>query len=82
MTATHLLKFVVALASQAATLSACPLCDSETASQVRAGLLDDQHVADSLLATIMPFLLLAAFVAAVHFGLPVPRKRSRAKKKP
>ncbi len=61
----------VAMCGAAATAHACPLCDSDRAEEVRAGLFDDQF-ARNLAASVLPFTLLAGLVAAVHFGGPKP----------
>lgn len=47
--------------------SACPVCDSPTGEQVRAGIAGD-GLAAGLLATLLPFVLTAGVVAAIHFG--------------
>jgi hypothetical protein len=52
---------------------ACPVCGSETGQQVRAGLAGD-GVGLALTATIVPFVVVAGIVAAVHFGPPWTRK--------
>ena len=48
---------------------ACPLCDTTTAQQVRAGLLD-QHLGVSVVGVLLPFAIVFAIVAVVHFGWP------------
>jgi hypothetical protein len=47
--------------------AACPICDSDRAEEVRAGLADDA-LGRNLLAAALPFGLLAGLVALVHFG--------------
>jgi hypothetical protein len=53
---------------------ACTLCDSAAARQLRAGFFED-NIALSLLATAAPFAAVAAVIAWVHFGSPLPRRR-------
>lgn len=53
----------------AGDVSACPLCNSETAAAVRAGIFDDSF-APTLLAIVAPFPVLLAIVAALHAGWP------------
>lgn len=54
--------------------SGCPVCNSGTGQQVRAQLLD-QHLGISVLATVVPFLIVAIVVAAIHFGGPCRRQQ-------
>ena len=61
------LTFVVCGFARAAV--ACPVCDSETGGRVRAGIFDE-HFARNLLAVVLPFPVVAAVAAAIHFGLP------------
>ena len=49
--------------------SACTVCDGSTAKQVRAQIVDED-VARNLLATALPFPVLLAVVAAIHFAPP------------
>ena len=51
----------------ASVASACPLCKSETADAVRAGLVDG-NLAISIAATVLPFVLVLGVVACLHFG--------------
>ena len=46
---------------------ACPVCDTATGEQVRAGIMDDQF-AFNLFATLLPFPFLVGIVAFIHFG--------------
>ena len=46
---------------------ACPVCDSPTGGEVRAGIAGD-GLAAGLLGTLLPFALTAAVVALVHCG--------------
>jgi uncharacterized membrane protein len=64
--------FAVAAVS---TASACPVCNTGTGEQVRAGLFDESF-GMNLLATVLPFPILLGFVAAIHFGWP--RRKSRS----
>jgi hypothetical protein len=47
--------------------SACPVCDSETGTEVRAALVGED-LQWGLLATALPFLAVGGVVAAIHFG--------------
>jgi hypothetical protein len=53
---------------------ACTLCDSAAARQLRAALFDD-NIPLNLLATISPFVAVAAVIAWIHFGSPLSRRR-------
>jgi hypothetical protein len=52
-----------------APCGACPVCDTGTGRQVRAGILDE-NFGRTLLAVALPFPVLLAVVAVVHFGWP------------
>lgn len=52
---------------------ACPVCDSDRARLVRAGLFD-AHLVPNLFVTVLPFVVLAAIVALTYYGLPHPRR--------
>jgi hypothetical protein len=52
-----------------APTGACPVCDTGTGRQVRAGIFDD-NFGRTLLAVAVPFPILLAVVAAIHFGWP------------
>jgi uncharacterized membrane protein len=54
----------------ASTALACPLCDSETGRQVRAGIFNADFVTN-LVLTLLPFPVLLGLVAWIHFG-PTP----------
>jgi hypothetical protein len=56
-----------------ALAAACPLCATDTAAEVRAGLADDATVR-TVAAVASPFIVVAGVVAAVHFGFGRPRK--------
>lgn len=45
----------------------CPMCDSSTGKQVRAQLADE-HLGLSVLATVVPFVVILVVVGVVHFG--------------
>ena len=65
------------LAVQAATAStstACPVCDTGTGEQVRAGILDE-NFGSTLMTVLLPFPILLGVVAMIHFGLPRPGAR-------
>lgn len=47
--------------------SACPLCDTQTAEQVRRGLVDE-HLPVSVAAVVVPLLATAGVVALVPTG--------------
>jgi hypothetical protein len=53
--------------SALAPILACPVCDTGTGREVRAGILGGDLVV-TLLAVTLPFTLVAAVVAFVHFG--------------
>jgi hypothetical protein len=44
----------------------CPVCSSGTGRQVRAGLVDG-NMGVSVLATVLPFVVLGGVVAGIHF---------------
>lgn len=56
-----------------ATLWACPLCESSTGEQVRAGIFSAEF-ASHLIALLLPFPVLVGIVALIYFGLPPWRK--------
>lgn len=56
-----------------APAGACPICDTGTGRQVRAGIFDD-NFGRTLLAVALPFPILLAVVAAIHFGWPATRR--------
>ena len=53
----------------APSAGACPVCDRETGREVRAGIFDE-HFGFNLAATVLPFGVLLALTAAIHFGWP------------
>lgn len=67
---------VVAALLGAAPLSACPVCDSGVGRRVRGGIFDHEFGAN-LLLTALPFAVLLAAVALIHFGRPVPKAGPR-----
>lgn len=58
----------------------CPLCDSDTARQVRAGLFDSRFVSN-VGVTVLPFIVFAAIVALTYYSLPLPWLRLSALKR-
>jgi hypothetical protein len=58
----------------ASTAFGCPVCDSGTGEQVRAALFDEDF-GRTLIAVLLPFPILLAVVAMIHFGWPVRRRR-------
>ena len=66
---TRCMVFAVALAMNAASVSACPVCNSATGNDVRAGIFGDDF-GRNLLAVVLPFVAVAGVAAVVHFGLP------------
>ena len=73
-----LLTFVVTLAVQAAvtiSASACPVCDTGTGEQVRAGIFDG-NFGSTLFAILLPFPILLGIVLLIHFGWPLPERRT------
>jgi hypothetical protein len=72
------LTFVAALAVQTAvtfTASACPVCGTDTGEQVQAGILDG-NFKSTLFAVLLPFPILLGIVALIHFGWPLPARRT------
>jgi hypothetical protein len=57
---------------QAAPVAACPLCESETGQQVRAGVFGAEFLAN-LLLTALPFAVLLAVVTLIHLVPARPR---------
>lgn len=51
------------------TAWACPLCDSETAKEVRAGIFNSDFASTALL-TLLPFPILLSMVGLIYFGAP------------
>jgi hypothetical protein len=49
--------------------AACPLCDTETGQQVRAGIFNDEFWR-TLFVVISPFPILLLAIAAYHFDWP------------
>ncbi len=56
--------------------TACPVCDTGTGEQVRAGIMDGD-LGLNLLATLLPFTVVLAVVAVIHFGPPWRNKPGR-----
>jgi hypothetical protein len=57
-----------------APAGACPVCDTGTGRQVWAGILDE-NFGRTLLAVALPFPVLLAVVAVIHFGWPPFRRQ-------
>jgi len=53
--------------TMAAPALACPICDTATGQQVRSGIVDS-HFAFNVVATLLPFPILIAIAAFIHFG--------------
>jgi len=58
-----------ALACASVPVAACPVCDTGTGEQVRAGILNEDF-GRTLVAVALPFPILLGLVAAIHFGWP------------
>jgi hypothetical protein len=50
------------------TASACPVCESETGREVRAGIFNELFW-ENVLLTLLPFPILLAVVALIYFDL-------------
>jgi len=53
----------------AASLLACPVCDSETGKAVRRGLFSPDF-GTNLLLTVLPFPIFLAIIALLYYGPP------------
>jgi len=53
-----------------ASATACPVCDSDSGQQVRAGIFDADF-GRTLIAIALPFPILLGMVLAIHFGRPI-----------
>ena len=65
-----LLAIVTCIVVQGVVTSAvlgCPVCDTGTGDQVRAGILDE-NFGRTLLAVLLPFPILLGVVAVIHVG--------------
>lgn len=60
----------------ASSAPACPLCESETGRQVRAGIFDD-NLGKNVVLTLLPFPVLAGIVALIYYGPPDLRRTRR-----
>lgn len=58
-------------------VTACPICDTETGRQVRAGIFGDDFWS-TLLVVVSPFPVLLLVIAAYHFGWLAPAHHSTA----
>ena len=50
---------------------ACPLCQSDTGERVRAGIFGNEF-GGTLLAMVLPFLVISVVVGMIHGGPPRP----------
>ena len=69
----HLTAVAILTLTLSAPAGACPICNTGTGRQVRAGIFGDDF-GRTLLAVALPFPVLLAVVAAIHFGWPVTRR--------
>jgi hypothetical protein len=53
----------------ATVATACPICHTETGKKVRAGIFNDEFASNAAM-TLLPFPVLIAAVAFIHFGPP------------
>jgi hypothetical protein len=58
---------VVVMLLGSAAARACPVCDTETGQQVRAGIFGEDF-GSNLLVTALPFPVLLLIVALIHLG--------------
>lgn len=70
-----ILQTFTCLMLSASIAGACPVCHTPTGQQVRAGIFNERF-GENLLLTLAPFPVLAAAVAALHYG-----GRSRGERK-
>ena len=68
-----LVGFTSFLLLAAALVGACPVCDSETGRDVRAGIVYGDF-ARNVLATVLPFAVVLGGVVAFHFDWPRGRR--------
>ena len=52
----------------------CPVCDTGTGEQVRAGIADG-NLGLNLAAVLLPFAVVLGVAAVIHFGLPAARNK-------
>jgi len=60
-----------------ARVDACPLCDSDTGAQVRAGIFDEQFW-PNVLRTLLPFPILLLLTALIYFDVSWLRNKPPA----
>jgi hypothetical protein len=72
----HRLGLTITAALLPLAAQACPLCDSATGQQVRAGIFSTDFIT-TLLTVLLPFPILLIGVALMHFGLPRFGRSSR-----
>lgn len=68
------LAWLIALVLPASAIMGCPICDSETGQEVRAGIFDEDFAAN-LVMVLLPFPVLLGIVAMIYFGVPLPRRK-------
>jgi uncharacterized BrkB/YihY/UPF0761 family membrane protein len=61
--------------------SACPMCNTETGQQVRAGIFDENFWT-TLAVIVAPFPVLLLAIAIYHYGVPNFRFRWQAGSRP
>lgn len=67
-----------ALVVSAGPAAACPVCESDTGKQVRAGIFGEEFGTNVVL-TLLPFPVLAGLVAVIHFSFPNPKPAANNK---
>ena len=65
---------LVLAAVDPAAAQACPVCDSQLATEIRSGLADDVSLT-TLAAISLPFVVMAGIVSLIHFGLAGFRRK-------
>ena len=74
MPARFLTAFLAIVTFTSSTGLACPMCDSETGGQVRAGIAESASPS-TVVAVLAPFLIVSGIAALIHFDLPQGRRR-------
>ena len=69
MKPSNVITCLVVVLLMSATALSCPVCDTETGKDVRAGIFDEEFGRNAVL-TLLPFPVLLAIVAMIHFGFP------------
>ena len=70
-----LICIAAALLATPGVASGCPVCDGQSAQQVRAALADGDGLLVNVLAATLPSLAFAGVVATAYFAWPAPRER-------